>query len=173
MPRFRYRVWQFWQTLWARLTPVEISEVEKALSPSLFSLFLNMPLDEQAHALRVFQATKKSGITSPSLLSAALLHDVGKDRVPLLPWQRAMVVIGKALHPSKITEWGQGEPAGWRKPFVVAAHHPEWGAQMAAQAGADELTVRLIREHHTATPDGFSSGEAVLLALLQQADDQN
>jgi hypothetical protein len=128
---------------------------------------------EQTHALRVYRAVKMSGIDSAPLLTAALLHDVGKTRVPLSPWQRAIVVAAKVLTPQKISDWGQGEPIGWRKPFVVAAHHAEWGAQMAIEGGAEELTARLIREHQTASPNGLTSEEAELLSILQQADDRN
>jgi putative nucleotidyltransferase with HDIG domain len=128
---------------------------------------------EQAHALRVFAALKMRGLDHPSLLEAALLHDVGKSLHPLYPWERAWVVLGNAFFPHRVEAWGQGEPKGWRKAFAVGAQHAEWGAQMLTRAGADDLTVRLVRQHQTASPAGFSAEEAALLDALIKADNQS
>lgn len=84
-----------------------------------------------------------------------------------------MVVLANAFFPEKAYHWGQGSPSGWRKAFVVAARHAQWGAEMAAAEGASELTVKLIREHQTASPTGFSVEEAALLAILKRVDNEN
>ena len=173
MARIGYRVWQFWRTLWGRPKAADLALVQKHLSAQLYSLFVQMSPAEQAHALRVFSAVLARGFNHPALLEAALLHDVGKSYYSLLPWERAWVVLGNAFLPEKMEAWGRGEPRGWRKVFVVAAQHAGWGALMVAEAGGGELTVRLVREHQTASPTGFTGEEAVLLDALQQADNQN
>jgi putative nucleotidyltransferase with HDIG domain len=143
------------------------------LSPQLFQLFLKMSPAEQAHALRVLSVVRDRGFDDPALLAAALLHDVGKSRYSLFPWERAWIVLANVFFPEKTEAWGQGSPTGWRKAFVVAAQHAEWGAAMAAAHGASELAEKLIREHQTASPTGFSEEEAVLLTVLKQADNES
>jgi putative nucleotidyltransferase with HDIG domain len=173
LARIGYRAWQFWRTIWGRPKAADLSLARRQLSAQLYALFEQMPPAEQAHALRVFTAVKAAGFEDQALLEAALLHDVGKSRCRLFPWERAWVVLGNVFFPQKMAEWGQGEPLGWRKAFVVAVQHAEWGAQMLEDAGAGELTVRLVREHQTASPAGFSVEEAALLAALKQADNEN
>jgi putative nucleotidyltransferase with HDIG domain len=166
-------VWQFWRVLWGKPDEHGLEIARQHLSPRLYQLFQQMSPAEQAHALRVLSAVRDRGYDDPALLIAALLHDVGKSRYPLHPWERAWIVLVDAFLPEKVDEWGQGSPSGWRKTFVVAAQHAEWGAEMAAVHGAAELAVKLIKEHQTASPTGFSAEEAVLLAVLKQADNEN
>lgn len=158
--------------MFARPAEVDLDAAEKLLSPNLFSLFLQLSPSEQAHALKVLANVQVRGFAEIALLEAALLHDIGKVRYPLRLWERVWIVLGKAFLPSSVESWGQSAPIGWRRPFVVAAHHAEWGAQITAEAGAGELTVKLVRAHQTASPPGFSEEEAVLLSVLQQADSE-
>ena len=53
---------------------------------------------------------------------------------PLRPWERAWIVIGQGYPAARVSEWGQAEPRGWKRPFVVAEQHADWGAEMAARA---------------------------------------
>jgi hypothetical protein len=139
-------------------------------------LFYQMQPGEQAHSLEIYEQLLAQGETSPDLLAAALLHDVGKTRYPLQSWERAEIVIAKKLLPKRARQWGLGTPAGWKRPFVVAERHPEWGADMAAQAGASEMTVQLVLRHQDKiNPAPFNHGEArpeeILLYRLQLLDD--
>jgi len=76
--------------------------------------------------------------------------------------------------------WGQeGDgrletAAWWRKAFVVAAQHPQWGAEMAAAVGASSLAATLIRRHQEklASPVRREiTREETLLQILQSVDD--
>lgn len=155
----------------------------EVLTPSLMALFLRMDPGEQAHSLAVFQKLKHGGETHDSLQAAALLHDVGKSRYPLRIWERVLIVLMKAFLPAALHSWGQGEPTGWRRPFVIAMQHPKWGAQMAAEAGAPPLVVSIIRRHQD-NPVKFSddagefsskdfSLEDRLIYYLQYADNES
>jgi putative nucleotidyltransferase with HDIG domain len=105
-------------------------------------------------------------------LAAALLHDIGKTRYPLSVWDRILIVVGGALFPGRASAWGNGSLDGWRRPFVVRAHHPAWGAEMAAAAGSRGRVVELIRRHQDELVQEREDDDR-LLARLQWADDQS
>jgi hypothetical protein len=92
-----YRARQFFQALKASPSLVDIDQVQRILSPALVELFLRMELSDQAHSIQVMQKLQKEGHTHPDLLSAALLHDVGKCLYPLHVWERVMIVVAKAF----------------------------------------------------------------------------
>jgi hypothetical protein len=95
---------------------------------------------------------------------------VGKTVAPLNVFERICVVLAHRLAPAAAARWGQGPPRGWRRAFVTAARHPEWGAELANQAGAAPLVAELIRRHQ-APPPRLGSPEDEMLAVLQAADD--
>lgn len=129
---------------------------------------------EQAHALRVFEGVQREGASHPDLLSAALLHDVGKVRYPLRPWQRAIAVLMKKLAPSVYQRIGERSPLkGWRAGVVVAVQHPRWGAEMAAEAGASPLTQDLILYHQEEKLSDFPETFQPFLRLLKQIDENS
>jgi HD domain len=151
--RILYRTRQFWQIL--RLAPSkhELDRVRSVLNPALLDLFFRMQPGEQSHSLQVYSKLVEAGESDPDLLTAALLHDAGKTRYPLNMWERAWIVIGKALLPRLSQEWSKGDIHGpkrtayWKRSFIVAERHPDWGAELAAQAGASSRAVALIRRH--------------------------
>ncbi len=164
--RLTYRMRQFWEALRPRLDPQALAEAQTLLSPGLWRLFQQMPLSEQAHALRVFRRLKARGCHDPEVLTAALLHDVGKALQHPRLWERVAVVIAQRCCPRRAWAWGEAPPRGWRRPFVLARQHPAWGGDLAAQAGASPRVVALIQKHHTFPPDDEP------LAWLQWADAQ-
>ncbi|MBK8934760.1 MAG: HD domain-containing protein [Chloroflexi bacterium] len=169
-----YRLRQFWQNVAARpLTAVAQSEVSAQLTPAETTLFQHFSNSDQWHSYRVMKTLQAANHIHPDLLTAALLHDVGKTRVPLSVWERSWVVVGQVIWPKKTAVWGQDAPLGWKRPFVVKAQHPAWGADMAAAAGSSELAVGLIRRHQDTVPETAVSEMDHLLRHLQWADNQN
>jgi hypothetical protein len=167
MRRARYRAAQFFAHLWPQPPgPAEQAAVAAILPPRLAALWARQGVAEQAHSLRVLAALRALGYNQPELLAAALLHDVGKTRAPMPLWGRVAVVLAGRLWPQAAARWGQGPPRGWRRPFVTAAQHPQWGADLVDSAGAHPVTVGLVRRHQTpATLDDE------WLRALQIADD--
>lgn len=146
-------------------------EVADLLTARELALFDGYTYADQAHALRVLHCLRDAGYNHPDLLAAALLHDVGKIRCPLSAWDRTTIVVGSALFPRRAAEWGNGAPAGRRRPFVARAQHPQWGAEMAAAAGSRPAVIDLIRRHQDKLD--FVDENDRLLAQLQWADDQS
>jgi len=170
----RYRLWQFWQGLRAKpLTTTAWAEVTAVLSPTELALFSQFSANDQGHSLRVLQRVRVADCDEPALYKAALLHDVGKTRVSLSLPDRVLVVIGGWLWPKQTAVWGNGLAEGWRRPFVVKAQHPAWGAEMAAAAGSDQLTITLIRRHQDALDEVAEPELHELLRILQWGDDQS
>jgi HD domain len=173
-----YRVRQFWNALGAVPAQSDLELARKNLNSDQMALFRRMQPSEQAHSLAVmkrlltetFQEDGSIKSQRQDLLVAALLHDVGKCLYPLSLWERVLVVLGEWSFPGRVNQWGAGSPYGWRRAFVIAKQHPEWGAKLAMQAGSSTLTLELIRRHQDSpnkTPEYLIDR---LLRELQAAD---
>ncbi len=181
-PRLLYRTRQFWQAFRSTTVPGDQELAGLYLTPLQIALFEQMQLSEQTHSLRILKTLLAQGENDPDLCAAALLHDVGKCRFPLRLGEQVLIVLARAIFPGWIQRWGkeplQDSPAvgGWRRAFVVAVQHPEWGAEMARSAGVSPLAVALIRRHQEKSP--FKEGaeeslEDCLLCKLQAVDDNS
>jgi putative nucleotidyltransferase with HDIG domain len=168
----RYRLRQLWSNLTAGpLSEAARREVDAALSPAEQALFDRFSFADQWHSYHVLCDLRRAGYNDAGLWAAALLHDVGKTRYPLTAGDRTLIVVGAVLFPERARRWGQGAAESWRRPFVVRAQHPAWGAEMAAAAGSDPVVVELICRHQDKPP--VEDELAGLLRALQWADDQN
>ena len=173
--RISYRVRQFWNALYARPARSDLEVAFSILTPEQMTLFLQLQPSEQAHSLSVLKRLAQDKHTNledknRDLMVAALLHDVGKTLHPIHVWERVLIVLSKALFPGRVRQWGSGEPAGWWRVFVIAERHPEWGARLAAQAGASRLAAELIRQHQNQNTDKSVDMFNGLLHRLQAAD---
>ena len=168
-----YRAGQFLHLLTAKRKRDHRRFVYQFLDPSLAALFFRMSDPDQSHSVRVFQTLVDQGEENSDLLCAALLHDVGKSLHPLRAWERSLMVITNRILPSQVFKWGQCEPRGWRKPFVVALHHPGWGAALVQQEGGSETRVALIRNHQGHAGSSIGKDDQELIKRLQAADGMN
>ena len=161
--RAAYRSRQFFGALRARVEEDERAEVAAHLTPAQQRLFHSMDLRDQRHALDVFRVLKSGGQRDPSLLAAALLHDVGKGPVKL--WQRVAFVLLSVVSPGLLRRLARADEPGWRGGLARTLDHAERGAALAEEAGSTVETVRLIRLHRS------PAGGDPALALLQAADE--
>ncbi|GAB4549381.1 MAG: hypothetical protein OHK0023_13790 [Anaerolineae bacterium] len=171
------RLKQGLKALFAFTQPVQDDTARQILSPELYALFCTMRRAERQHSLSVLRTIQRMGETNLSLWQAALLHDVGKTRVPFSVLARTMVVLMRKIAPKLAYRWGSvplEQARFYQRPFVMGYQHPGWSAEMIAAAGADDLTVQLVRAHAERLPNGapHSEYERLLLAL-QAADNIN
>ncbi len=154
--------------------PVDRHLAAAFLTPELFALFNRLQRSEQLHSLNVLRVVLSQGPTPPDLAAAALLHDVGKIRCRLAVWQKTLAVLVRAFAPRLYRRWADGDPAQrWNQPFAVAVHHPAWGAELLAAAGASDTLVWLVA-HHADDPARWAQHPNLyLLQRLQWADDAN
>lgn len=183
--RILYRIRQAWQAGIVNPRPSDLSQLTGILTPPMLEIFNRQKPFEKAHSIQVYQQLVRTGEKCEDLLIAALLHDIGKIRFPLHLWERAVIVLFRSLFPDASRNWGTGEPAGWRRPFVVAENHPVWGKEIALQAGVSPLTATIIERHQeprvfsnngrvNITGDQDQNSEVDLLVYkLQMLDHQN
>jgi len=164
----RYRMGQFVQALSARVSPAELKEAMRLLSPPARELFARQEMQDQRHALDIYHTLRRRGHDEPDLLAAALLHDAGKAVRAIPAWQRAMIVCMERYTPETLARLSEHE----RSAFAIHTRHAERGAAWAERAGCSPLTVSLIRRHHQPVRTEATE-EDRLLAALQAADNQH
>jgi len=158
----RGRVRQFFTYLTARVRADEEVVPRALLSPAAFDLYAVMPVADRRHALDVLAQLRRSGVSDPDVLTAALLHDAAKgSRLRL--WHRVVVVLVQALAPGSLKRLASTDADSWRYPFHLHLHHAELSARAALDAGCSPRAAAFI--HGTpAEPD------AQLAAALRAAD---
>lgn len=170
-----YRAQQFWHLLIAPpLTAVEQQDIQTLLTPAAYELFQTYSYGDQWHSYRVMCLLRESGHDHCDLLTAALLHDVGKTKMKFTAVDRTFVSLVRKLFPQlvkrlEMLEWGQANR--WQRLFLVSVHHPDWSAEIATAAGCTPLSVSLMRRHQDPLTQ-IVTEEDQLLAYLQWADNQ-
>jgi len=144
------RLYRGVDALLAPFREVDDSPAAAILSPAAFRLYRQMSKTDRAHSLRLLSWLRRHGYEHPALLTAALLHDAGKAQARLKVWQRTLKVLLRHGWPG-LWYWlaRPASPRSWRHPFYILQAHPQIGAELARQAGCDELTCWLIRSHET------------------------
>jgi len=179
LSRITYRITQFWNALRTRPASTDLEWALSKLSTAQIDLFTQLHRSEQVHSISVLKKIVQNEHANfdeddQAIIVAALLHDVGKTLYPLAIWERVLVVLSKTLFPKQVRQWGRGQPTGWRRAFVIAEQHPEWGAQLVARTDASPLTVELIRLHQSPNPENTDNHANArlgnLLLRLQVAD---
>jgi hypothetical protein len=169
-----YRVEQFLRALTARhaISGQRIEQAERILTADTRELFARQAPQDQRHALAVYEALFEGGHTGQDLLTAALLHDVGKVAARLPAWQRGMFVLAERCLPGMLDRAVRDETRRWWRSLADYAEHAEIGARWAEEAGCSPLTVALIRRHEEQL-ETCQTDEDRLLVILQAADCAN
>jgi putative nucleotidyltransferase with HDIG domain len=138
--------------------------IAEILTSNRQARFQRLPAFDQAHLVRATQALLAMGETDPELVAATLLHDVGKTNehgsVRLI--HRVSRVLVRKISPGAFKWLSRHPEGGWRNGFVLATHHPELGAAIAAELGCSERICRLIRNHEN--PE--AAGDPAIASLM-------
>lgn len=145
--------------------------VRRHLLPGEVDLWSRMSGPDRRHAVGVAERAQAElgDAASRPVLAAALLHDVGKVEAGIGPFRRAVAtVVGMAVGREAVGRWS-ARPRGVLSRFGRYLTHDVIGADLLADAGSDELTIRWAREHHL--PPERWTVPAEVGAALKAADD--
>jgi hypothetical protein len=87
--------------------------------------------------------------------------------------------LAKLLAPDHAKRWGEVSIESgdripwWQWPFIASEQHPDWGADLAQQAGAAPLATAIIRRHQEHINPDSNSLEDILIKKLQSTDDHS
>jgi len=170
----RYRVEQFLRALTAQRAVSEqrVKRAIEILRPEARALFVQQAPQDQLHALSVYEMLVARGHSNEDLLTAALLHDVGKAASPASPLQRGFFVLAERFAPGTLGRLVRARAGNRNDALATYANHAEIGARRADEAGCSTLTVELIRNHERRLGARRTERDR-LLAALQAADNMS
>jgi hypothetical protein len=141
-----YRTRQFFGSFRPRLQDDERAAAASFLGDRLWPLFESMNARDQKHSIDTFRLLKAQGCADGDLLSAALLHDIGKGRLAgarVRLWHRVVYVLLATGAPPLLRRLTNG-----RGGLANLRHHADRGAVVAEALGVGAVAVELIRRHH-------------------------
>ena len=162
---------RFFGSMWPS-GPSTVNEqwVQSVLTHDQQKLWRRMSRADRRHAVTVARRVERrlgDEATAP-ILTAALLHDVGKVSAGLGTYGRVVAtLVSAATGRSMAAAWTEGK--GFTRRVGLYLRHPELGADMLALAGCDTLAVTWAREHHL--PEAEWTLPAAIAGALKAADD--
>ncbi len=165
--QIRYRIGQGL----SRLRPVSPADGDLDIARSYltalqFDRFRTMSAHDQHHHCCVARKLIGEGLVDPDLLTAALLHDIGKyadGRGPRLI-DRSIYVLLERIRPGSVRKISRRH-RWWNEGLVLLAEHAQRGADIADHLGCNERVRELIVRH-----GDQSTGNDAHLTALQRAD---
>lgn len=137
------------------LSDHERARVAEWLEPAELALFFSQAHPDQAHGYHAASVVVGSTLSEPTLIRAALLHDIGKRHAGLGVVGRSVASILIRLHLPLTARM-----ASYRD-------HGPIGADELSRAGSPALVVDFARHHHARRPDTIDAGA---WDVLQAAD---
>lgn len=162
-----------------KTTPEEAALIDFYLDDAGKFLFSQMSRIDQKHALTVAKmvldksTTATEKIELKTLVTASLLHDIGKVEGDFNFISRIMVGIVRRIKPALRGKLAMRYPLTFWQKFRYGLYvdlvHPARGAHMARIFGVDQQIVDIIRHHH----DPPRADQSIELTWLQLADNKS
>ena len=163
--RARYRARQYVRGLHPHLAPSEVALARNLLTPAEFVLFLRAEPRDRRHSMDLYHLLERSAPTPvPELLTAALLHDIGKGQ--LAGWHRVLYVLLEALTPALTGRLASPHGTQWRQALWRLRHHAHLSAAILREVGSNPRVIQIV-ESHTAAETSDAE-----IAQFIRADDQ-
>lgn len=138
--------------------------VKKYLNDAEFVLFNKLSIHEQKHSVNVAKDVEKecklNFIDSNNLIKAALLHDIGKIKVPINLIDKSIIVILDKITKGKIKKFSS------IKKIYIYYNHGYEGYCLIKGLENDEVLF-LVKSHQN------KIGNNLKLNILQKCDDKN
>jgi putative nucleotidyltransferase with HDIG domain len=163
------RVKQFIRGLFARLSKNDYTFIAAYLTKQELDLFESMSRYDRRHAVNVARYLAGKG-ADRGLIRVGLLHDIGKARCPdLTLTRRSVCVFLEAYFPAYAEKTAGSGDRKLARALAVHKNHPDLGASMLAEMGADMRLVSLVRLHQNGGTTADLNGD---LDRLREADDK-
>ena len=145
--------------------------VEQHLSQAEHQLWLRLSNPDRRHGIQVARAVAAAlgDAATPPVMAAALLHDAGKVISGLGTFARVGATLFWAVMDHDRARTWLDHDVGAVRRLAQYRLHPELGADLLADGGADPLTVAWAREHHQ--PADRWSVPGPVASVLKSCDD--
>ncbi|MFL0251286.1 HD domain-containing protein [Clostridium neuense] len=160
------RVKQFFSYAIAKLDINDKMYIEKHLNDDEIALFNKLSIHEQKHSVNVARDVESECrinlVDSNNLVKTALLHDIGKIKVPVNIIDKSIVVILDKITNSKIKELKNV------KKIYIHYNHGYEGYKILKKINEDEQILFMVKNHHNA-----ELKDNLELNILRKCDDRN
>jgi putative nucleotidyltransferase with HDIG domain len=154
-----YRTLQFVRQLRNKTEPEADAALRQLVSPAQWDLIARLSPADRAHLLRVHRALLADNWQDRDLLTAAVLHDIGKADETMRV--RLVHRVLKVLLGPYASRFARANVNVLQHGLYLSLNHQTLGASMARQTGANDRACWLIEHHH----DGTIHSDAELTAL--------
>ena len=168
------RIKKFFRACTAKVTDTDILYVKKHLSEKARTLFFNMSVADQYHALHVaYTAAEivKSNNTPCNielLCRVSLLHDIGRVKGSMNVFEKSIAVLFFAFFPVTAKKMSL-TTTGWLTGILhTYVFHPKIGAAMLESIDMHQEASIICRHHESKTPK-----DSTELNILRIADSKN
>ncbi|MDP7066060.1 MAG: HD domain-containing protein [Acidimicrobiales bacterium] len=128
-------------------TSADVIWVKESLSVSEFELWIKMSPPDQSHSISVAKIAKDDLPDDVIVVTAGLLHDVGKIAVQSGIFTRVAAAIIKPLATQeRIDRWTR--QTGLLSGLGSFMNYPHIGSDILRDAGSDEFVVKWAAQHH-------------------------
>ena len=164
-----YRVKQFIWGFTSFFKNIDYEYVNEFLNEDEIKIFNKLKHNDKHHCIRVCKDSIKMkedfniDVDKYKLGKAALLHDVGKSKMPLSIFEKSVVVLLDKATSGKIKKYDK------IKQIDIYYNHPKNGLEVLKNFKYDKELLEVVRYHH----NNNNISDNKLLNIIRESDDKN